>query len=138
MSWLPGPLLKGRTIGVWPPLMLFLWLAAAAALAQPTDSVYRLGPGDRIIIKVFGEDPAILQQKSQEVLRTVSAVRGIARAFIDRAGEIPQLHIEIDRQNTARYGLNVADIQDLIEMALGGKGVCLSKGGGPGDDITTR
>jgi len=62
-----------------------------------------------------------LQQKSQEVLRTVSAVRGIARAFIDRAGEIPQLHIEIDRQTTARYGLNVADIQDLIEIALGGK-----------------
>src|SRR6266568_3599804 len=72
----------------------------------------------QIVIKVFGEDPALLQQKSQEVLRTVSAVRGIARAFIDRAGEIPQLHIEIDRQTTARYGLNVADIQDLIEIAL--------------------
>src|SRR5437879_11279552 len=57
MSWHPEPLLKqGRTIGVWPPLMLFLWLAAAAALAQATDSVYRLGPGDRIIIKVFGEE----------------------------------------------------------------------------------
>ena len=57
MSWLPGPLLKRRrTIGVGPPLMLFLWLAAAAAFAQSTDSVYRLGPGDRIIIKVFGEE----------------------------------------------------------------------------------
>ena len=57
MSWHPEPLLKeGRTIGVWPPLMLFLWLAAAVALAQATDSVYRLGPGDRIIIKVFGEE----------------------------------------------------------------------------------
>src|SRR5256886_11965596 len=57
MSWHPEPLLKpGRTIGAWPPLMLFLWLAAAAAFAQPTDSGYRLGPGDRIIIKVFGEE----------------------------------------------------------------------------------
>jgi len=36
--------------------MLILWLAAAAALAEPADSGYRLGPGDRIIIKVFGED----------------------------------------------------------------------------------
>lgn len=37
--------------------MLLLWLAsAAAALAQPADSIYRLGPGDRIIIKVFGEE----------------------------------------------------------------------------------
>src|SRR5215813_12607823 len=75
----------------------------------------------QIVIKVFGEDPALLHQKYQEVLRTVATVRGVARAFIDRAGEIPQLHIEIDRQNTARYGLNVADIQDLIEIALGGK-----------------
>src|SRR5256714_10039240 len=57
MPWLAGPLLRQpRTIGVWAPLMLFLWLAAAAALAQPTDSGYRLGPGDRIIIKVFGEE----------------------------------------------------------------------------------
>jgi cobalt-zinc-cadmium resistance protein CzcA len=75
----------------------------------------------QIVIKVFGEDPIVLQQKAQEVLRTVATVPGVARAFIDRAGEIPQLHIEIDRQNTARYGLNVADIQDLIEIALGGK-----------------
>ena len=57
MSWHPEPLMKeGRTIGVWPPWMLFLSLAAAASLAQSTDSVYRLGPGDRIIIKVFGEE----------------------------------------------------------------------------------
>jgi Cu/Ag efflux pump CusA len=35
----------------------------------------------------------------------VATVRGVAWAFIDRAGEIPQLHIEIDRQNTARYGV---------------------------------
>ncbi len=56
MSWLPGPLLKQGRIGVWPPLMILLWLAAAAALAQGTDSGYRLGPGDRIIIKVFGEE----------------------------------------------------------------------------------
>ena len=36
--------------------MLLLWLTAASALAQPTDSDYRLGPGDRISIKVFGEE----------------------------------------------------------------------------------
>ena len=57
MSRLPRLLFKqGRTIGVWLPLIFFLWLAAATALAQPADSVYRLGPGDRIIIKVFGEE----------------------------------------------------------------------------------
>ena len=46
---------QGRTISGWPSLVLLLWLAAAA-LAQPTDSDYRLGPGDKITIKVFGEE----------------------------------------------------------------------------------
>src|ERR1700730_4920196 len=57
MSSLPGLLLKqARTVWGWPSLVLLLWLAAVAALAQATDSDYRLGPGDRIIIKVFGEE----------------------------------------------------------------------------------
>jgi cobalt-zinc-cadmium resistance protein CzcA len=45
----------------------------------------------------------------------------VSRAFIDRAGRIPQLQIEINRERAARYGLNIADIQDVIETAIGGK-----------------
>ena len=75
----------------------------------------------QIVIKVFGEDSTVLRQKAREVLRIISKVDGVARAFIDRFGEVPQLQIEIDRQRAARYGLNVADIQDVIEIALGGK-----------------
>ncbi len=75
----------------------------------------------QIVIKIFGEDTAVLQEKAQEVLRAISSVRGVARAFIDRAGQVPQLQIEIDRQRAARYGLNVSDIQDVIETALAGK-----------------
>lgn len=57
MSWYPAlPLKQVRTIWGWPSWVLLLWLAAAAVLAQPTDSDYRLGPGDRISIKVFGEE----------------------------------------------------------------------------------
>ena len=75
----------------------------------------------QIVIKVFGEDSELLKQKAEEVLRTVSGVQGVARAFVDRAGVTPQLQIQIDRQRAARYGLNVSDIQDFIETALGGK-----------------
>src|SRR5215510_16366516 len=75
----------------------------------------------QIVIKVFGDDAATLRQKANEVLRAVSGVRGVSRAFIDRAGEVPQLQIEIDRGRAARYGLNVADVEDVIETALGGK-----------------
>jgi heavy metal efflux system protein len=75
----------------------------------------------QIVIKVFGDDAATLRQKANEVLRAVSAVRGVSRAFIDRAGEVPQLQIEVDRGRAARYGLNVADVEDVVETALGGK-----------------
>jgi cobalt-zinc-cadmium resistance protein CzcA len=45
----------------------------------------------------------------------------VTRAFIDRDGELPQYRLEIDRAAAARYGLNVMDVQDVIETALAGK-----------------
>jgi cobalt-zinc-cadmium resistance protein CzcA len=75
----------------------------------------------QIVIKVFGEDLDVLRENAQNVLNAVRDVRGVKRAFIDRLGELPQLLITVDRAAAARYGLNVADIQDVIEMILGGK-----------------
>ena len=75
----------------------------------------------QIVVKVFGDDAVTLRQKASEVLRAVSSVRGVSRAFVDRAGEVPQLQVEVDRARSARYGLNVADVEDVVETALGGK-----------------
>ena len=75
----------------------------------------------QIVVKIFGDDAATLRSMVNDVLRAVSHVRGVSRAFIDRAGEIPQLQIGVDRARAARYGLNVADVEDVIETALGGK-----------------
>jgi cobalt-zinc-cadmium resistance protein CzcA len=75
----------------------------------------------QIVIKVFGPDGDVLQQHTQKVLQTISGIRGVGRAYIDRSGRVPQLQIEVNRAKCARYGLNVADIQDVIEIALGGK-----------------
>jgi cobalt-zinc-cadmium resistance protein CzcA len=75
----------------------------------------------QIVVKVFGEDVEVLRRLANDVLRTIAPVRGVARAFVDRAGQVPQLQIEIDRARAARYGLNVADVEDVIETALGGK-----------------
>ncbi|TMG76727.1 MAG: efflux RND transporter permease subunit, partial [Betaproteobacteria bacterium] len=75
----------------------------------------------QIVIKVFGEDLDVLRGQAEQVLNAVKDVRGVKRAFIDRLGELPQLLIRVDREAAARYGLNVADIQDVIEMVLGGK-----------------
>ncbi len=75
----------------------------------------------QIVIKVFGENGDVLREQTQKILDTITPIQGVARAFIDRYGLVPQLQIEIDRGKAARYGLNVADIQDVIETALGGK-----------------
>ncbi|MEO5923175.1 MAG: CusA/CzcA family heavy metal efflux RND transporter [Bryobacteraceae bacterium] len=75
----------------------------------------------QIVIKMFGPDPTILKSKMNDILDLITPVRGVGRAFVDRAGQIPQLQIEVDRDRAARYGLNVADIEDVIETALGGR-----------------
>src|SRR5262249_30517670 len=75
----------------------------------------------QIVIKIFGEEMATIREKAEEVLKQVSGVPGVAFAAIDRAGRAPQLQIEVDRQRASRYGLNAADVQDVIETALGGK-----------------
>jgi len=75
----------------------------------------------QIVVKVFGSEPDVLRTKVQDLLREVGSVRGVARAFVDRAGQAPQLQIEVDRERASRYGLNVSDIEDVIETAIGGK-----------------
>ena len=75
----------------------------------------------QIVIKVFGDDSAQVKALARNLLLLIQPVPGIARAFVDRAGNVPQLQVEVDREKAARYGFNIADIQDVIETALGGK-----------------
>ena len=77
----------------------------------------------QIVIKVFGDDLEQLRDLSLQVLKQVQTVPGVARAFVDRLGELPQIQVRVDRARAARYGINVADVQDVIESALGGKAV---------------
>ena len=75
----------------------------------------------QIVVKVFGDDVDKLRANADSILHAIRGVRGVARAFVDRAGEVPQSIIEIDRERAARYGLDIQDVQDVIETALGGK-----------------
>jgi cobalt-zinc-cadmium resistance protein CzcA len=75
----------------------------------------------QVVVKVFGDDSAALRRKAAEMLKAISDVRGVQTAVVDRAGEVPQALIEIDRDLAARYGLNIGDIEDVIEIGLAGK-----------------
>lgn len=76
----------------------------------------------QVVLKVFGDDSAKLREKARELLKAIADVPGVQTAAIDRAGEVPQAIIDIDRERAARYGLNIGDIEDLIEIGLAGKG----------------
>jgi len=75
----------------------------------------------QVVVKVFGDDQEKLRANAEAILHAVRGVRGVSRAFIDRAGRVPQKVIEIDRDRAGRYGLDVQDVEDVIETALGGK-----------------
>ncbi|MGH7494372.1 MAG: efflux RND transporter permease subunit [bacterium] len=79
------------------------------------------GVKSQIAIKIFGEDMEVLKAKADEIARVVSRVRGVADLRAEQVSGQPYFIVEIDRPKIARYGINVADIQEIIETAVGGK-----------------
>ena len=75
----------------------------------------------QIVVKVSGDDLVELRRVAEMVQREIKQVVGVQRGEIDRLGDLPQLVVDIDRDRAARVGLNVQDIQDVVEAALGGK-----------------
>jgi cobalt-zinc-cadmium resistance protein CzcA len=74
-----------------------------------------------LAIKLFGEDLQVLKRKADEIVRVVSTVPGAVDVQADQVTGSPQLLIRVDRQAIARYGINVADVQDVIGAAVGGE-----------------
>jgi heavy metal efflux system protein len=75
----------------------------------------------QIVIKISGDNLDELRVATEAIEREIKQVKGVYRSEINRQGEVPQLIIDIDRDRAARLGLNVQDIQDVIESALAGK-----------------
>ena len=71
-------------------------------------------------VKVFGSDLAVLEQKGRAVKRIIDQVAGVKHVTVVQELGQPSLTIDIDRTKIARYGINVADINGLIEAAVGG------------------
>jgi len=94
------------------------------AMAQPIAArVAELVTGVRsdVAIKVFGDDLDKLLHTANEIGRIAAGTAGARDLRIERVSGQQYLNIEIDRAAIARYGLNVADVNQLIEIALGGK-----------------
>jgi len=72
-------------------------------------------------VKVYGDDLDKIQQVAQEVAAVLKQVPGAADVFPDQIVGEGYLEIDIDREKAARFGINVGDIQDVVETALGGR-----------------
>jgi Cu(I)/Ag(I) efflux system membrane protein CusA/SilA len=72
-------------------------------------------------IKIFGSDLTTIERLSGEIEQVVRRVPGAVDLYAERITGAPYLEIETDRAAAARYGINVGDVQDVIETAVGGK-----------------
>ncbi len=76
-----------------------------------------------IAIKIFGPNLEILEDKSEQVASVISGIRGAADVEAIKVGGQTELNITLDRNRMARYGLNINDVNVIIQTAMGGSAV---------------
>ena len=74
-------------------------------------------------IKIYGDDLKTLESKGDEMVAVMRGIRGIEDLGLFRVLGQPNLNFEVDRDQAARFGINVADVQDAIQTAVGGNAV---------------
>ncbi len=74
-----------------------------------------------LAIKLFGDELEVLLAKGNEIANVTRRIRGAADVQVDQVAGTPQLVIRVNRQAVARYGMNVADVQQTIRTAVGGE-----------------
>lgn len=79
------------------------------------------GVKGELVVKIFGPDVNKLEELATQVVKVMSTVRGVTDLARERLGGQTQIQIEIDRSRIARYGISIADVQQVVEVALGGK-----------------
>lgn len=96
------------------------------------------GVKGEIAVKIFGEDLKTLQEKADQVVRILKSTRGATDVAAEQQAGLAQVVIRIDRARIARYGLNVSDVEDVLEMAVGGKAASQLLEGSRRFDIAVR
>jgi heavy metal efflux system protein len=81
------------------------------------------GTKGSLALKIFGDDLKLLEQKGEEVTALMTAIPGMHDVKLLRDFGQPNLDLTIDRKQAARFGINVGDIQDAVQTAVGGNAV---------------
>jgi cobalt-zinc-cadmium resistance protein CzcA len=88
--------------------------------------------------KIYGDDLKVLEEKSDEVVKIMSGIKGVEDLGVFRVLGQPNLNVTVDRDATARYQINVADVQDAIQTAVGGNALTQVLKGEERYDLTLR
>lgn len=91
-----------------------------------------------VAVKVFGDDMAVLNQTAAKIAATLQTVPGASEVKVEQTTGLPVLTINIDRDKAARYGLNVAEVQEAIAIAVGGRQAGILYEGDRRFDIVVR
>ena len=81
------------------------------------------GVKGQLAIKIYGDDLRTLEHVGDQIVNVMRTVPGVADLGLFRTIGQPNLEFTVDRKKAARYGINVSDVQDAIETAVGGKAV---------------
>lgn len=81
------------------------------------------GVQGQVVIKLFGDDLAVLREKGNEILAQMQQVKGVVDLASEKQVLVPEVRIESNRENAGRYGLSPGSVNDLLELSLQGKTV---------------
>lgn len=91
-----------------------------------------------VAVKVFGDDLETLTAAAKNIERALAKIPGAADVGMEQVTGLPVLTLELDRETMARLGLNIADVQNVVAMAIGGKNVGKVFEGDRRFDLTVR
>ncbi len=74
-----------------------------------------------VAIKVFGDDMTVMNETAGQIAAVLEKIAGASEVKVEQTTGLPMLTVNIDRDKTARYGLNVGDVQDAVSTAIGGQ-----------------
>jgi cobalt-zinc-cadmium resistance protein CzcA len=74
-----------------------------------------------VAVKIFGDDMDVLLESGERINELMESIPGAADVKVEQVTGLPVMTVKMDRKQIARYGLNVADVQDVVEIAVGGK-----------------
>lgn len=74
-----------------------------------------------VAVKIFGDDMAVLNESAKQISSVLTRIHGASEVKIEQTTGLSMLSINIDRDKAARYGINVADIQETVAIAIGGQ-----------------